>query len=111
MRPKGPWHPAYLEHGEGGKKFLKMDSEVSEEYQELFSEAQMDGSGHDWEAILSPALKHRNHEAWAKIEFDSEGDCFVAKSHEDAPLEALGQLIKDLLHSRHALEKAIHDRD
>ena len=111
MRPKGPWHPAYIQAGEGGKFELRLESEATADFRELFSAEGMDGSGLDWQNVISPALKHRDKATWSSIEFDSEADCFVAKTRNQPALEIVGQLIKDLLHNRHMLEKAIHDHE
>ncbi|HVO31014.1 MAG TPA: Imm51 family immunity protein [bacterium] len=111
MRPKGPWHPAYIENADNGKKAMRLPSEAASDFRELFSAESMDGSGLDWESVLKPALRHRDKAAFAAMEFDSEADCFVALTRDENALNVLGQLIKDLLHNRHALEKAIHDHE
>ena len=110
MRPKGPWHPASLGSEDNGKKSLRLRVEDATDWRDRFIEGGLDGSGLDWEVVLSTALKHRDRAVWSAITFDSEADCFVATAKDPAPLEILGQLIKDLLHNRHSLEKAIHDR-
>jgi hypothetical protein len=111
VRPKGPWHPATIGTADNGRKALRLDSADVTDYREMFAAEGMDGSGIDWQHVLSPALRHLDKASWSLIDFDSDSEGFVATAKDPAPLEVLGQLILGLLKNHHSLERAIHDHE
>ena len=110
MKPHGPWHPAVLSTLSNGKKELRLEMDAASDHAEAFTSEGLDGSGIDWQAAFSHAMKKRDKAVWTLIEFDSEASAFIATSRDQTAIEGLGALVKELLSNRHALERAVRER-
>ena len=78
-----------------------------------FAEADLDGNGNDWDAVLAPAVERRDARAFADIEWAPEADTFVAIAKTKEPLLVLAEILRDIVSDQKLLAAAIaaHDPD
>src|SRR5579862_7601653 len=72
-----------------------------------FADADLDGNGYDWAAVLAPAVERNDARAFAAIEFSPEANTFVAICKDKAPLLVLAELLRDIVSDQKLLASAI----
>lgn len=61
-----------------------------------FESVELQGGGYTWEALVRAAVSTEAHAALAEIEFDSEGDAFVAYTANESVANKVKEIIERL---------------
>jgi len=113
MDSAAPYAPATLQTLDNGMFALFFDVGLFDDVLDVPAAfaAIGEGNGYEWEAVLAPALATHDPAAFAAIEWDPEGDTFVAIARETGPLRALAAVLRDVTRSQAALEAAVAAHD
>lgn len=109
--------PGTLQILENGMFSLSFDTGAFQsddlDVESAFAEADLDGNGYDWEAVLAPAVRDRDASAFKAIEFSPEADTFVAICKSKEPLLLLAEVLRDMVSDQKLLAAAVaaHDPD
>ncbi|MBL8612330.1 MAG: hypothetical protein JNL38_33625 [Myxococcales bacterium] len=106
----GPWRRMKYDDG-GFGLFFGVDAFFEMGSMEIFEKGGGYANGPGWESVIAPAFEKAFPKLADAIEYDCEGDMFVARAEDDAHLDALAGVIAAITASPAALAAAVAARD